>query len=134
MQDVINGNVDIFVAPPGVHTAQIEASKIKPIAVTGPQREVALPNTAPIGDTYPGFSMLGWLMISAPAKTPKQAIEGMNAALDDVLKDPAVIEWMQKFGSPSNKGAGKLSDLETFVRGEIELWGKITKAIGMEPQ
>ena len=134
MQDVINGNVDLFVAPPGVHMAQIESGKLKPIAVTGAQREVALPDTAAIGETYPGFSMLGWLMISAPANTPQAALNGMNAALDDVLKDPAVIDWMLKFGSPSNKGAGNLAELQTFVRSEIELWGKITKSIGLEPQ
>lgn len=134
MQDVINGNVDAFVAPPGVHMAQIEAGKLKPIAVTGSQREVALPNTAMIGETYTGFSMLGWLMISAPANTPQAALNGMNAALDDVLKDPAVIDWMLKFGSPSNKGAGTLAELQTFLRSEIELWGKITKSLGMEPQ
>lgn len=134
MQDVINGNVDVFVAPPGVHMPQIEAGKLNPIAVTGGQREVALPNTPMIGESYPGFTMLGWLMISAPANTPKHAIAAMNAALDDVLKDPAVIEWMLKFGSPSNRGAGNLTELENFVRSEIELWGKITKTLGMEPQ
>jgi len=114
--------------------AQIESGKLKPIAVTGGQREIALPDTATIGETYPGFSMLGWLMISAPANTPLHAIKGMNAALDDVLKDPAVIEWMQKFGSPSNRAAGDLGELQTFVRNEIEAWGKITKALEMEPQ
>ena len=134
MQDVINGNVDLFVAPPGVHMAQIESGKLKPIAVTGGQREIALPDTATIGETYAGFSMLGWLMISAPVNTPKHAIEGMNAALDDVLKDPAVIDWMLKFGSPSNRTAGDLTELQSFVRSEIETWGKITKALEMEPQ
>lgn len=134
MQDVINGNVDVFVAPPGVHMAQIAAGKLTPIAVTGSQREVALPDTATIGETYAGFSMLGWLMISAPANTPQAALNGMNAALDDVLKDPAVIDWMLKFGSPSSKSAGNLAELQTFVRSEIALWGKITKSLGMEPQ
>ncbi len=134
LQDVLGGNLDIFIAPPGVHMAHIEAGKLRPIAVSGAQREPALPDVQAVGETYPGFSMLGWLMISAPTGTPQEAITKMNRAVDTVLKDPEVIAWMQKFGSPSNKAAGDPKELEAFVRSEIELWGKIVKTIGLEPQ
>ena len=134
LQDAISGNVDLFLAPPGVHMPHIEAGKLRPLAVSGSQREPALLDVPAVGEMYSGFSILGWLMISAPSVTPAEAIEKMNFAIDKVLKDPVVIAWMQNFGSPSNKEAGKLSDLSSFVQTEIESWGKIVKAIGLSPQ
>lgn len=134
LQDVIGGNVDLFIAPPGIHMPHIEAGKLRPLAVSGRQREPALPDVPTVGEAYPGFSITGWLMVSAPSGSPRDAVEKMNLAIDRVLKDPAVVGWMQNFGSPSNMEAGNLTALSGFVRDEIALWGKIVESIGLSPQ
>ena len=134
MQDVIGGNVDLFVQAVGLQLPQIEAGRLRPLAVSSVQREPALPNVPTVGETFPGFALVGWLMISAPTGTPKDAIEGMNKAFDTVLKMPDTQAWMTRNGSHNMTGAGALLELETFVKNEIELWGKAVKAIGLEPQ
>ena len=134
LQDVIGGNVDMFIAPPGIHMPHIEAGKLRPLGVSGKQREPALPDVPSVSEAFPGFSITGWLMVSAPSGSPREAVEKMNLAIDRILKDPAVVAWMQNFGSPSNMEAGNLTALSGFVRDEIALWGKIVESIGLSPQ
>lgn len=133
LQDTIGGNVDIYIQTTGLHVPHINAGNLRPIAVSGNRREPSLPQVPTVGESYPGFSLVGWLMISAPTGTPKEAVDKMNGAFDRVLKDPVVVEWMLKFGSPSNGGAGTLDELNAFVRNEIDYWGKVVKTIGLEP-
>jgi len=134
LQDTIAGSVDLFISPPGVHLSHIAAGKLRPIAVSGSAREVSLPDVPMVGETLPGFRILGWLMISAPKGTPSEPVARMNAAADRVLKDKTVIDWMQNFGSPANAGAGTQDELRSFVREEIALWGKMVSDIGLEAQ
>ena len=134
LQDTIAGSVDLFISPPGVHLSHIAAGKLRPIAVSGSAREVSLPDVPMVGETLPGFRILGWLMISAPKGTPPEPVARMNAAADRVLKDKTVIDWMQNFGSPANAGAGTQDELRSFVREEIALWGKMVSDIGLEAQ
>jgi len=134
LQDTISGNVDLFISPPGVHLSHIAAGKLRPIAVSGVAREISLPDVPMIGETLPGFRILGWLMISAPKGTPAEPVARLNAAFDRVLKDKAVIEWMLNFGSPANATAGTPEELRAFVKDEIALWGKMIADIGLEAQ
>jgi tripartite-type tricarboxylate transporter receptor subunit TctC len=108
--------------------------QLGPHAVSGVAREPSLPNVPTVGESYPGFALVGWLMISAPAGTPKAAIEGMNRAFDKVLKSPETQEWMSRNGSHNAGSAGTLPELEAFVRSEIDVWGKAVKAIGLQPE
>ncbi len=134
LQDVITGNVDLFVQAVGLQLPHIEAGKLRPLAVSGVAREPSLPNVPTVGETFPGFALVGWLMISAPTGTPRPALEGINRAFDAVFKKPEVQAWMTRNGSHNAIGAGSLPELEKFVRDEIDLWGKAVKAIGLEPQ
>ena len=133
LQDVLGGNVDLFVQNVGVQFAHVEAGRLRPLAVSGTQREPALPDVPTVAETYPGFALVGWLMISAPAGTPKEAVEGMNRAFDQVLRMPETQAWMERNGSHNKTGAGTLAELDGFVKAEIEIWGKAVKAIGLEP-
>ena len=55
--------------------------------------------------TYPGFDFIGWFVLAAPAGTPDAIVRRLNRELDAVLKDPEVMERMQKAGFYS-EGAG----------------------------
>lgn len=134
LQDTLAGNVDIYIQTTGLHLPHIQSGRLRPIAVSGNRREPSVPAVPTVSESFPGFSLVGWLMISAPAATPAEPVARMNAAFDRVLKDPVVADWMLKFGSPSNGGAGTLDELNAFVRSEIAYWEAVVKTIGLEPQ
>jgi len=134
LQDTVAGTTDLFIQAAGVAMPYIVSGALRPIAVTSPMREPVLPDTPTVAETYPGFSLVGWLIIAAPAATPPEALERMNRELDRILKDPAVAEWMRNNGSPNVGGAGSLQDLSQFVRTELAVWEKVVRTIGIEPE
>ncbi len=76
----------------------LKGGLLAPIAVTSPQRFAALPNTQAIAEVIPGYAMVGWLGLSAPAGTPKPILERMNALLRDALADPAIKAGLEGQG------------------------------------
>lgn len=134
LQDTVAGTTDVFIQAAGIAKPYIDSGALRPLAVTLPTREPVLPDTPTVGETYPGFSLVGWLIVAAPAGTPPEALKRMNRELDRVLKDPAVAEWMRNNGSPNVGGAGSLADLSQFLRTELAVWEKVVRTIGIEPE
>ena len=79
-----------------------------------------------------GYEATNWYGLLAPAKTPKETIVRLNAAVDGVIKQPEFRERFNKEvletvgGSPESFG--------TFLREEIEKYAKVIKAAGITPQ
>jgi tripartite-type tricarboxylate transporter receptor subunit TctC len=134
LQDTVAGTTDLFIQASGISMPYIVSGALRPIAVTSPNREPTLPDTPTVAETYPGFSLVGWLIIAAPAGTPTDALERMNRELDRILKDPTVAEWMRNNGSPNIGGAGSLAELSQFLPTELAVWQKVVRTIGIEPE
>lgn len=134
LQDTVAGTTGLFIQSAGFSMPFIKTGALRPIAVSSLTRDDLLPDTPTVAETYPGFSLVGWLIVAAPAGTPADIVERMNREFDVILKNPEVVEWMRNFGSPTAGGAGKLSDLNEFVRSELAVWEKVVRTIGLEPE
>jgi tripartite-type tricarboxylate transporter receptor subunit TctC len=109
----------------------IKAGKLRAIAVTSKERSNALPDLPTVAETVPGFDVAGWFGLSAPANTPPEAINKINAALNDALTVPANVARMAEFGgapfivSPAEFGK--------FIADETAKWAKVVVAAGVKP-
>jgi tripartite-type tricarboxylate transporter receptor subunit TctC len=127
MPDLLSGQINsMYAATPNV-TAQIKEGKLRAIAVTTPKRFKNLPNVPTIAELgYPKYDFRSWFGIIAPAGTPRNIIDKLNAEVIKALKDPAVLERLDNyeiFGStPDEFGA--------FIRNEIEKTAQIIKVSG----
>jgi tripartite-type tricarboxylate transporter receptor subunit TctC len=83
-------------------------------------------------DMLPGFEPIGsWGMFFAPAKTPPEIIEKLNAAVRAALQAPAVAPIMQRDGyMPDNRN---VAETAAYFRQEVKLMGDAVKAAGIEP-
>jgi tripartite-type tricarboxylate transporter receptor subunit TctC len=83
-------------------------------------------------DMLPGFEPIGsWGMFFAPAKTPPEIIEKLNAAVRAALQAPAVVPIMQRDGyMPDNRS---VAETTAYFRQEVKLMGDAVKAAGIEP-
>jgi len=127
MPDLLAGQVNsLFAAMPTV-TGHIRANKLRPIAVTTPQRFRGLPEAPTIAELgYPGYNFSSWFGILAPAGTPKPAIDRLHSEIVKALKDPAVLERLKDyeiFGSPPD-------DFAAHIRSEIDKIAKIIRTSG----
>src|SRR5690606_20645332 len=74
----------------------IEAGKLRALAVTGPQREPALPDVPTVAEAgVPGYEAITWFGLAAPAGTPKEVIDRLNAAAQLGAKSPDFVKRMQ---------------------------------------
>jgi tripartite-type tricarboxylate transporter receptor subunit TctC len=73
----------------------------------------------------PGFEASVWYALLAPAGTPPEVINKLNAAVNGFLATPATQELFGKLGVQS--AGGTPADLKTFIAGEIAKWEPIVK-------
>jgi tripartite-type tricarboxylate transporter receptor subunit TctC len=76
----------------------------------------------------PGFEVIGWNGLMAPAGTPPEVVAQLNAGIKKVLEQPDVAERISSQGSSAYWSAA--SDFRGFIQSEIGKWGKVVKASG----
>lgn len=86
---LVSGQVDFNIDNLATASSNIKAGKLKPLAVTTAKRSAMLPDVPAIAETIKGFEVDTWWGLVAPAGTPKEVIDKLNAAFTTALKSPA---------------------------------------------
>jgi tripartite-type tricarboxylate transporter receptor subunit TctC len=110
--------------------AQIQAGKLRPIAVTTPKRFPLLPDLPAIAETYPGFEALAWNGLVVPAGTPPAIIQKINAEVGAILKDPEIVKKMNGFGF--DLVGGTPADFAALIKGEADRWTPVVRKLGIK--
>ena len=88
----IQGETQMMFAVMQPLQAQIQAGKLRALAVTTAKRFPLLPDLPTIAESgYPGFEALAWNGVLVPAGTPKPVIARLNAEINAILKQPDVV-------------------------------------------
>lgn len=111
---------------------QISGGNLKPVAVTGQERSSAWPNIPTTQQDYPGFVVEGWLGISAPAGTPDEIVQRMNALIAEAIADPETRQQYEKLGMQPQSMA--LKEFQAFVRDDVQRWKSWIATAGIQAQ
>lgn len=108
----------------------IQGNRIKLLAVTSAQRLESMKNLPTVAESgYPGFEALAWNGLFAPAGTPGELVNRINADVNAVLKDPAVREAFARQGLLI--GGGSAAEFKAFIDSESRKWGAIIQRVGI---
>jgi tripartite-type tricarboxylate transporter receptor subunit TctC len=106
---------------------QTRAGKLKTIAVTGPKRTPVAPEIPTIAESgVPGYEVVGWYGMAAPAKTPKPIITKLNTTMNRVL--PEMRE--RYFAMGMDLAGGTPEQFGAFLKSEKDKWAKVVKMSG----
>lgn len=110
--------------------AQIKAGKLRGVAVTGAARSVHYPDLPAISETLPGFEVVTWVGMFAPAATPVEAIARLQAGVARFL---ALPEAKEKFNAAGGfePWSTRPEEFSAAIRRDYEKYGKLTKDIGV---
>jgi tripartite-type tricarboxylate transporter receptor subunit TctC len=133
VQDTIAGRTQVTILAVPSAAPHIGSGALRPLAVSSLQRLANYPDVPPISDTFPGVEVIGWFSIAAPARTPRDVLAKMNQELDKILKDPEVAQQLATVGF-FTEGAGTPEQTRDFVKAQYDLWGKVTREIGLQPE
>ena len=96
---VLGGNVDVAVDTLTILAPQIQAGKLKGLAIASAQRSPLLPDVPTVAELgYPGFEVTSWFGLSAPAATPEAVVERLNAEVAKAAASPRVQEKLATQG------------------------------------
>ena len=105
---------------------QIQADKLKPLAVTGAQRLPELPKTPTVAESgYPGFEAYSWIGAFAPAETPAAIVKKLTADFQAVLSDPEIKTKLSQGGFDVQASDGPT--LDKYAKREFERWQQFVK-------
>lgn len=128
--DLIGERVQaIFSAmPPAI--AQVQAKKLRALAVTSATRVAALPDLPTIGDFLPGYKAVLVTGIGAPKDTPLEIRETLNKEFNASLADPAIKAKLADLGN--EPVIMSVDEFGKFLADETEKWAKVIKTAGIQ--
>jgi tripartite-type tricarboxylate transporter receptor subunit TctC len=126
--DMLGGQIALTIASAVPLTPQVKAGKLRALGVTGPKRSPAFPGVPAINEAVPGYEVVNWFGIIAPAGTPKHVVSRVNAELNKALKSPELVKLL---GAQTAEGVGGTPEaFGTVIRNDYAKWQRVVKQSG----
>lgn len=132
LNDLIPGRLDMMFNTIGAMLTQVRSGQIRGLAVSSPQRFFTAPELPSVAESgVPGFDVMGWYGLAAPAKTPPEIIRKINADTLTALAEPAVKKRLEDVGVGIVGSSPE--EMAALIRAEMAKWEPIIKAAGISP-
>ena len=132
LTDLMGGQVNILFDLYNTSLPQIRAGKIRPVALTRPNRGAPLPDLPVIAETLPGFVLVGWHGVMLPVGVPRPIVERLNTALGEALADKDVAKRItdgySEVAHTSPEAFGEV------LREDLVKYSRIVKDAGIKPE
>lgn len=128
--DTLSGHVDSMWDNPSSAMPQIEAGRIRALAVSGAYRSDALPDVPTVSELgYGNFEVVNWFAMFAPGETDVELLDTIHDQVQAALEQPDVLERFAKDGVTA--GGPSRAEFTAFVVAETEKWGQIIRENGI---
>ncbi|MFM2069576.1 MAG: hypothetical protein RLZZ584_4485 [Pseudomonadota bacterium] len=128
-----SGEADLAFEILGPTLGQISGGAVRALAVTGSQRNPALPAVPTMLESgVADFNVASWNALAAPAGTPPELITRLNRAAREAVASPAVAQRLRELGVQAQ--AGSPAELAELLAGEIRRWRAVIVAAKIELQ
>jgi tripartite-type tricarboxylate transporter receptor subunit TctC len=131
--DLIGGQIAATFANALTAKPQIDAGRVRALAISGPRRIEALPNVPPVAEAgVPNYEAMQWYGLLAPAGTPAPIVARLNA---EALKALQSDEMREKLAADGAQPLGSSpAEFASLIRSELEKWTKVARAADIAPQ
>ncbi len=133
VQNLIGGHADVAVADVASTAALVRQGRLRYLAVTAAKRVAGWEQVPALSELLPGFEMVGWFAVVAPAGTPAAAIQRMNREINTLLGDADVAQRMATIG-PIAESMGAPEQTGAFLALEHQRWSRAAQEIGLLPE
>jgi tripartite-type tricarboxylate transporter receptor subunit TctC len=115
----------------GGFVQHVQAGSLRGIAIASDKRVTVVADVPTYAEGgYPGFTASAWAGFFAPAKTPTDVVAKLNAAMNDIMKEPDVLAKLVPIGFEPIYGSPTQAD--AMFKSEIEKWRLMVEAIGLQ--
>lgn len=128
--DLVAGQIDFLTDTINSVSAFIKDGKLKLLAVSTSKRLPNFPQAPTLAESgMTGYESGAWQGVMVPAKTPKDVVDKLNAAINKALKDPEVLK---KLAIQSTEPLGSTpAEYGAYIKKEIARWDSVVKSTGV---
>jgi tripartite-type tricarboxylate transporter receptor subunit TctC len=130
LNDLIAGQVKFFFSNGAASIGHVQGGAIKAIAHSGRGRLGTLPDLPAVAETLPGFEAYEWNGVFVPTGTAPEIVRKLNAGLNAVLREAAVIERLKQLNVEYRENSP--AEFRAFVAAEMEKWSKVVHEAGIK--
>lgn len=131
MPDFLSGRVQMMFENVAVMTPHIRKGSARALAVSSSKRTPLMPDVPTVAESgLPGFEVLGWFVVFAPAGTPPDVIKLLNSEINKMVQRPAFVQRFAALGAEPIVSTPEHT--AAFVKSEQEKWGKVIRDIGLK--
>jgi tripartite-type tricarboxylate transporter receptor subunit TctC len=110
----------------------VRGGTLRPLGISSRGRSPSAPDIPAISEFVPGFEIVAWNAMLAPAGTPQPIIDKLSGAIGRILKSPEVTARLNELGTtPVGSSPAELADV---IRSETRRFGEALASIGVTPQ
>jgi len=130
---VAAGEVQAGITDSGPIQPLLQARRVRVLAVTGGQRASAMPDVPTMEEAgVPGFKIDSAMALLAPAGTPAEIVDKLNAEVAAALKSPDLVERIHAAShDPKPNSPGEMKGM---LKSEFERWGDLVRQVGVKLQ
>lgn len=131
--DLTSGQVQVMFCSYATMAGLLKDGKLNAHAVMMPSRSAVMPDVPTMAEVgYPDFPVTPWAALVGPAGMAKETVERYNKAVHELLAKPEVKKQIdqQAFAVKTSTPA----ELGDIIKSQVEIWAKLSKASGLEPQ
>ncbi|TFY97293.1 tripartite tricarboxylate transporter substrate binding protein [Ramlibacter rhizophilus] len=129
LNDVIGGNVEIYVSSVTTLIGYIKNGKVRPLAVTSAKRTDDLPQVPTVAESgYKGFEAVTWFGVLGPARLPTEVTSQLNAEVNKALRADDLRNKLESQGLELSPGTPE--QFGKLIRDDLAKWGKVVKESG----
>jgi tripartite-type tricarboxylate transporter receptor subunit TctC len=131
--DVMGGQIAATFSNALTAKPQVDAGRVRALAITGPRRIEALPGVPPVAEAgVPGYEAMQWYGLLAPAGTPAAIVERLNVEALKALRSSEMKERLAADGAEPLGGSP--AEFAALIRRELDKWTRVARAAGIEQQ
>ncbi|WP_240788505.1 Bug family tripartite tricarboxylate transporter substrate binding protein [Ramlibacter henchirensis] len=131
--DMLGGQIHFAFVDLAAASPLVKGGKMRALAVLSDKRFPALPDVPTMSEAgYPGFDVVAWFGMFAPAGTPQPIVARLNRELVAVLNRPDLRQKGAELGIDIFGSSPR--ELEDYVKSQIALWGQFTADAGLKPE
>lgn len=129
--DLMGGQMQMMIATASLAMPHVKTGRVRALAVTANKRIAAMPELATVAESgVPGYEFSVWYGLLAPAGTPRPIVARLN---DEVSKITNAADTQRRFASDGlDTRSSSPDEFATHLKLEIEKWGKMIKAAGIQ--
>lgn len=131
LADVLAGQISMVFATPLESVPHIKSGRLRPLAVTSPQRSPAMPELPSVAESgVAGYEVTNWYGVLAPAAVRRPVLDRINRSIVEALRTPELAERFQRDGVEPVGSAP--AEFQKHIHDEIAKWERVVKAAGIQ--